>query len=356
MAEIIILIGNGRSGKTTYAHKLEEQGYEYISLDDHYHYKGEEEFLAFINLLADKLNNSDKNFVLDGYCYFEKDRNFDYLIPKLKNHKIKPTMIFTNCELIRKRSEEKIGEIRAKEQIIEDYERFRKFWNIEGFEFIEGIGENRKLDSYEEGMKVVKGTTKKDVEDFLVKLKGRNHDPFYQTIELPFGMMIQGYNADFEHKSWNEISKIYDFKNKKVADIGMHNGYFCFEVKNHGAFEVVGYDKNPQAVETAKEIACLKEFEITFKTLDIEEKDIPDFDVILFLNASHHLTNPVAVFDRIFSRAKDVILEVQLTQRLPEWSIVNKEKLVEIAEKYNHKLIKEVKSPRPDRMIFLFSK
>ena len=356
MNEIIILIGNGRSGKTTYAHKLEEQGYEYISLDDHYHYKGKEQYFKFLDFLAEKLNNLEKDFVLDGYCYFEGDKDFAYLRPKLINHKIRPMIIFISRKLIKNRSEEKIEEIRTIEQITKDYERFRKFWNIEGFEFVEGDGENRKLESYEEGMRIVNGITKQDVEDFLIKLKGRNHDPFYQTIELPFDMKIQGYNADFEHKSWNEISQIYNFKGKRVADIGCHNGFFCFGAKSYGASDVVGYDKNPQAVETAKEIALLKGFDITFKTLDIEVEDIPEYDVILFLNASHHLNNAVAVFDRIFSRARDVILEVQLTQRLPEWSIVNKEKLIEIAEKYNHKLIKEVKSPRPDRMIFLFSK
>ena len=76
----------------------------------------------------------------------------------------------------------------------------------------------------------------------------------------------------------------------------------------------------------------------------------------MFLNSSHHLKNVSDVFEKIFAKGKNVILEVHLTQDRPEWSIVGKEKLIELASKYDHKLIKEVDSDRPNRTIILFGR
>ncbi len=360
MKEIIIVIGNGRAGKTTYAHEIEKKGYEFINhdknyrdvlnLDKNYRYGGEKSYFKFLDLLADKLNNSDKNFVLGGYHHI--DSHFAYLKKKLKYHKIKPVMIFTNYELIQKRSEAKKGEVRTKKQIVQDYNSYKGWWNVGEFEFVEGDGENRILENYEKGMEIVSGITKQNVIDFLEKLKTR-HTPYYQTIELPFDMRIRGVNDFLEHKSWDGISKIYDFKDKKVADVGCFHGYFCFEARKLGA-EVVGYDKSEQAIKTAKEIAELKSLDVKFEVLDIEKQEIPEYDLILFLNTSHHLKNPEIAFNRIFSKGKDVILEVHFAQTRPEWSIVSKEELIEIAKKCNHKLIKEIKSYRPNRKIMLF--
>ncbi len=363
MKEIIIVIGNGRAGKTTYVHKIEKKEYEFINLDKNYryvlnldktyHYGGEKPYFKFLDFLTDKLNDSDKNFVLDGYHHV--DSNFVYLKKKLKHHKIKPIMIFANYGLIQKRSDAKKGEVRTRKQIIQDYNSYRNYWNIEEFEFVEGDGENRILENYEKGMEIVSGTTKQNVIDFLEKLKTRPNS-HYQTIELPFDMKIRGFNDCLEHKSWDEISKIYNFKAKKVADIGCYNGFFCFEARKLGA-EVVGYDKSESAIKTAKEIAELKSLDIKFEVFDLDKEEIPEeYDVILFLNASHHLKNPKIAFNKIFSKAKDVILEVHFTQTRSEWSIISKEELIEIAKKYNHKLIKEIRSHRPNRKIMLFRK
>jgi len=190
--------------------------------------------------------------------------------------------------------------------------------------------------------------TKEEVIDFLEKLKTKSYDKYYQTIELPFGMKIKGYNSNYEHKSWEIISKIYDFKNKKIADFGCFNGYFCFEAIDLGA-EVVGYDKCIPAIETAKEIARLKGAKVKFKVFDIEKENIPEnYDLILFLNTSHHLTNPSIALDKIFKKTKAVIVEMQ-------FSNINKKEVIEIAKENNHKLKKEIESAR-FRTIMLFER
>ena len=57
--------------------------------------------------------------------------------------------------------------------------------------------------------------------------------------------------------------------------------------------------------------------------------------------------------NKIFSKAKAVILEMGFVKLKPYWSMISKEKLLEIAEKHNHKLNKEIPSAR-GRTILLF--
>ncbi len=194
--------------------------------------------------------------------------------------------------------------------------------------------------------------TEQDVKDFLKKFEERNPER-YHTIELPFGYKIQGYNEDYEHRSWNQIKEIYDFKDKRVADIGCFQGYFCFEIKK-SAKVVHGFDKNVSAIEIAQEIAKLKELDIKFEIFDLDKEKIPeDYDVILFLNASQHLKNIEEDFNKIFLKAKSVILEIPFEKLKPHWSMIDKESLFKIAKKYNHELKKEFKSFR-GRTIMLF--
>ena len=199
-------------------------------------------------------------------------------------------------------------------------------------------------------------TTEQDVKDFLKKFEERQgFDKYYQTIELPFGHKIQGYNQNYEHKSWEQISKIYDFKDKKVADIGCFNGYFCFEMKKSAKI-VHGFDKVDQAIETAREIAEIKEMDIKFEVFDMDKDEIKEeYDVILLLNVWQHLKNLELDLNEIFSKAKAVILEIDFVKLKPHWSMISKEKLYEIAEKYNHELKKELNSAR-GRTILLFEK
>ena len=151
MTNLKILIGDGRSGKTTYAQKIVKEGYEFIDIDKHYHYSGKKEYFKFIDFLADKLNNNlNKNFVLDGYINF--DKNFDYLRNKLKHHKIISVLVFANHKTISERNL-RLQKTRPDEKIIEFYRETINAWEFD--EFVEGDGENKKVKNYEEAIKIV---------------------------------------------------------------------------------------------------------------------------------------------------------------------------------------------------------
>ena len=352
MTNLKILIGDGRAGKTTYANKVVKEGYEFISIDDNYHYGGEEDYFKFLDFVADKLNNNqNKNFVLDGYINF--DKHFDYLRNKLKDHKIISILVFANYKTISERNL-KLKKTRTDEEILEFYRETIKSWKFD--EFVEGDGENKKAENYDDAIKIVEdnGVVEQDVINFLKRFEERQgFDKYYQTIELPFGHKIQGYNQDYEHRSLDQIKEIYDFKDKKVADIGCFTGYFCFEIAKY-AKTVHGFDKVDLAIETARDIAELKQMDIKFEVFDMDKEEIKEeYDVILLLNVWQHLKNIEEDLDKIFSKAKAVILEMGFVKLKPHWSMISKERLLEIAEKHNHKLNKEIPSVR-GRTILLF--
>lgn len=174
---------------------------------------------------------------------------------------------------------------------------------------------------------------KEEVEDFLKNFNLKEgYDKFYQTIDLPFGYKIQGYNRDFEHSTWAKISKIIDFNNKKVAEIGCFHGYYCFEAKRVGALRVVGYDNCLKAIETAKEISILKGLDVEFMYADIDNMGIDeDFDIIMFMNILHHLKNPRDALRRVFSKAKSVVMEVQYTN-------IDRKDIIKVADENGHGL------------------
>ncbi len=374
MSEIMILMGMGESGKTTYAKKIaEDRGYEFLSFDSFHPYVSEKGFYKALDSIIKILNeNLNKNYVLDGYAFLLNGKylgtNFDYLKKSLKHHKIKLVVIFTQEELISERvnkvkrgSPDKVN----REFVIKVYDEIQKFWDLSNAEFIDCSNhEFKKVESYEKVMQIL-SITKKEVRDFLRRFDNKIdpeelYDRRYQSIELPCGHIKYGYNyirVFYEYESWGWMKKVIDFKNKRVADIGSNNGFFCFKIKEKGATYVMGYDLPKVAIETAKEIANLKKSDVNFELLNIEKQDIPEeYDIILFMNISHHLKDPKTAFKRVFSKAKNVILEVHLLKDKPKWNIVSKEELIEIAKQYGHKLKEETKSRRPNRKLMLFSK
>jgi len=345
-SELIILIGSGRAGKTTYAKKVaEEMGHEWISIDDIYHYKGKKQYMEALDYVAKRLNGEpDKSFILDGYIHF--DSHFRYLKPMLEHHRIKPVAVFADPDTILARKS-----TTTRQNIENLYKKgIPECWNIREFGFVDA-NDGFKKTSYQK----IYGSlvTKDDVEDFLKRFAERSNqgwDKYYQTINLPFGLKIQGYNNNHEHASWDTISKMFDFMGKTVADVGCFNGYFCFEAKKSGASIVHGLDRCVPAIETAREISNIMGLEAEFNVFDVEKDALKrKYDVIMLLNVSQHLKNPIVALNKIFKSAKHVILEIQFTN-------IAKTELMGIAKEHGHAIKREVGSTRPNRTIMLFGR
>jgi len=155
-----ILIGCGRAGKSTYAQKLTETGYEHLSLDHMYCYgnygtpQGEIDYFAFLDKLSELLNSKpDTDFVLDGYLGVGGDPFFTYLRTGLKFHEIKSTLVFTNYKLILERDVAlKIRRL-TKERITSIYHEYTNLFSFD--EFVEGVGNNRCVKTDSEAMHIV---------------------------------------------------------------------------------------------------------------------------------------------------------------------------------------------------------
>ena len=368
MSEIIILVGEGRAGKTTYAKNYAaETNYSYLTIDGHYDYSGEQKYLEFLNYIADTLNNNpNANFILDGYLDY--DDHFKYLKAKLMCHKIKAVLIYGDAETIRSRGKGGAVRINTRDEIIASYERFKTKWDFD--EMRDSTNKYKKIDNYDMVMEKVKelkesNPTEEDVKNFLEDFEQSGQEK-YHSIDLPFGYRINGYCNEEEHCSWAQISQIYDFKDKKCADMGCFHGFFSFEMKKQ-AKEVHGFDYKHDALVTAVKIAKLKELKIRFRKFDMNTDKLNEqFDVILLLNALHHVKEPRFALEQVFSKGKCVILEVQFDGFTPDiqtgWKQMventegwSKELLISIAKEYGHELKEDFTSHR-GRTIVKFEK
>lgn len=135
-------------------------------------------------------------------------------------------------------------------------------------------------------------------------------DYAYQRLELPYGQIIDGDDRR------GTCAQIFpdDLAGQSVLDIGCQNGFFCFEAIKRGAGRVVGCDVNPQCIERARVLAdCLGLADrVEFHVLDVEKQPIDErFDLVLCLNVTHHLLDPIAVIEKLANTARhQLILEL----------------------------------------------
>lgn len=78
----------------------------------------------------------------------------------------------------------------------------------------------------------------------------------------------------------------FDFKGKRVVDLGCNFGYYSFIVKKAGATHVTGIDKESQVVQGCKMLKNLFSVEgVSFLTADITElKTIGTFDIGMMID------------------------------------------------------------------------
>jgi len=132
-------------------------------------------------------------------------------------------------------------------------------------------------------------------------------EPFYQEIQLPYGLKTKGSNRAVSS------ARMYpkDLTGKTVLDVGCQIGHFSIEAVRRGAKRVLGIDINPYALEEAKKIADCLGFSdrIEHRWFDIERQDLPEkFDFVICPNVMHHFKNPLLVLDRMLDCTREQLL------------------------------------------------
>lgn len=137
-----------------------------------------------------------------------------------------------------------------------------------------------------------------------------------------------------------ELDKI-DFNGKSVLDLGCNLGLFCHYAKKRGAKDVLGIDKNKEAIKCAKEYANWKElYNINFKAKDLNNFKPKPADIVFFLAVSQYLGFP----EWLGEITKEVLIyEGHANEELIE----TKEKLEKIFPRVDEIGYSEDRSKRP---------
>jgi 2-polyprenyl-3-methyl-5-hydroxy-6-metoxy-1,4-benzoquinol methylase len=111
----------------------------------------------------------------------------------------------------------------------------------------------------------------------------------YHKVNLPYGLHTKGENRN----ETRELIFPNSLEGKSVLDIGCALGYMCFSAEDKGAKKVVGVELKESRFESAKILKDIKGSNVEFIMQDIIVQPINEsFEIVLFLNVIHHLTEP----------------------------------------------------------------
>jgi len=346
MKKILLLMGPSGSGKTTFAKRYaKEQDAEYLDFDTLFNYKRAWSFSKFLENLNSLIASSKKQlFVIDGYILYNSPS--PKAIEKKLNVEVQLGLCFAAPHILLKRNNIKIKEGKFKhswtkteiEHLINIIFAAISTQNTKDPLFIDtstGIPERISLDKFQQRWQEL---------IFTDRLTEAQHDKYYQEINLPSGITIQGYSESEE--TWKRLSSLINFTDKSVVDFGPFHGFMSFRAEEAGAKYVVGVENNIDALKTAQHISWLKNSGVLFIDGDIETfSPSQQFDVALVLNMLHYANNQRVALKTVFSSANTVVFEINIDQEI----LVSEE-----AKKHGFEIISMVNSGRELRKILIF--
>lgn len=133
----------------------------------------------------------------------------------------------------------------------------------------------------------------------------QNQD-WYQSISLSCGYKTPG-NIDSEKRE--NIFSEYDFKGKRVLDIGCNSGLYCLMAKRMGASEVIGVDIDKKRIKQAEIIAANENQEITYFNRGIDEiADLGKFDIVICIAVLTEIQDILGSIQRIKDSTRGLCL------------------------------------------------
>ena len=117
-----------------------------------------------------------------------------------------------------------------------------------------------------------------------------------------FGTLIDAeWRSDWK---WERIlPHISDLKDRKIADIGCHNGYFMFRMANHQPEYVIGFEPYGKHFWNFQLIQNLVQQKMLwFELLGVEHLNLYSnfFDTIFCLGILYHHTDPVSLLKKMY--------------------------------------------------------
>lgn len=335
MGTFELVIGNMGSGKTTYAKSLANR--RFISYDDElektrWHWKP-----AFQNIVASLNSQPESNFAIDGwFSVYNLDPQSVIELQAAIPQKVRITAFYTPLHYLQQANEKN-----TKKLIWEVYDYIMRFYRNELANFEFRFRDRERAYTFEEFSYLVRrdmvDVTPGDVDNFLAFLERQTHDRYYQTIDLPFGRKIHGYERT--ELTWDILRTTVGWRGKTVIDIGSYHGYTDFGAVDQGAKYLLGIDKTLQAVRIANKLKAIWHYQdIDFIRADIDLYNPKNhFDVALCLNTVQYFSNLLPSLTKIFNAADLVIFEAYEEYR---------PLLDEAASKTGHRFIREFESPR----------
>jgi len=145
-----------------------------------------------------------------------------------------------------------------------------------------------------------------DKETFKEYFFKQEYDQRYQDVEY---IDFIGYSEAY--KTWDKIKDLVDWKDKRVADLGCFQGYFCFKIARLGG-KVTGMEKNVNAIHTMDILNEVYGNIIETKQWVAGEEVSEKFEIALCLSALHHFGDQEKALQNI--KSKIVIFEVNPNQ------------------------------------------
>ncbi len=134
--------------------------------------------------------------------------------------------------------------------------------------------------------------SREEVEAFLAETEFSG----YQEVPLPHGLSVPGTNR---RKRADQVFSM-DLDGRSVLDVGTSYGVFPYEAIQRGAARAVGLEPNPKSYAIAKRISELHGNRWEIRKARVEQLAADEsFDVVLFLNVLHHVTDPVEAVRRL---------------------------------------------------------
>ena len=142
--------------------------------------------------------------------------------------------------------------------------------------------------------------TKEEIQDLI-----KGHKFEYHKVELPYGLHTRGE----DRSDTRDLIFPGSLEGKSVLDIGCALGYMSFSAEDLGADRVVGIELKDSRFESAQLLKDIKQSKVEFIQKDIIKDPIDEkFDIVIFLNVIHHLTEPMMAMRKLAQIAKEQLI------------------------------------------------